>query len=441
MFVFVYRRNKLLKNKLPLALVAAIGLSSCHHLPEKMVDTQFVDSLILHYSEPAIAKQNQLEMEFWKNRINPKMTGFVNEGRYAGSLAARFRLFGNIDDLKDADSVLEKIDRDFNGREAAPNLAMISHCITEHRFQQADSFLQKSKRIGIKHYESLTSSFDVDFELGRFTEAKIDLNGLKPIDDYGYFFRKSKMDHLENSLDSAIESMTMAAKLASSNTYLRAAAMSNAADLSIHAGELEQANDLYMKCIRMNSADFHSLMGLAWIATVYDHDNALAKKICLFVQSKFQLPDPLYKLSQISEAASDSISQLEFAHLFEKRASLPAYGRMYNKYLIQLYTGILHQPGTAEKIASDELNNRATPQTYAWYAWSLAANNKPDQAYQVFEKYVSGKPLEGLELYWMGRMMEILDRKYNALEFYKAALKNKYDLDPGIARYIQLKLS
>src|SRR5438093_12554285 len=113
---------------------------------------------------------------------------------------------------------------------------------------------------------------------------------------------------------------------------------------------------------------------------------------------------------------------------------------MYNKYLIDLYTGILHDPAKAEAIAKKELENRNTPQTYAWYVWSLFANNKKEEAYNTYEKFVSGKPLEGLELYWMGKLMQGLNKGYNAQQFFKAAEKNKYDLSPNKAKDLEKTL-
>jgi hypothetical protein len=113
---------------------------------------------------------------------------------------------------------------------------------------------------------------------------------------------------------------------------------------------------------------------------------------------------------------------------------------MYNKYVIEIYTGILNRPAKAEALAKDELNNRATPQTYAWYAYTLFKNNKKDEAYKVFEANVSGQPLEGLELYYMGKLMKGLDKGYDAGEFFKAADKNKYDLSPALAKDLAANL-
>jgi len=106
-----------------------------------------------------------------------------------------------------------------------------------------------------------------------------------------------------------------------------------------------------------------------------------------------------------------------------------------------LYTGILWDPSRAEQIAKGELENRATAQTYAWYAWSLFSNNKKKEAYDQFVKHVSGRPLEGLELYWMGKMMQGMNKGYNAEAFFKAAYNNKYDLSPAIFRDLGKQLN
>lgn len=424
-----------LKYLLPCVLLSLFA-GACGQREERVVSDLFVDSLLTHYTTAAIAGANVEEMHFWESRINPALPGYVDESRYAGGLAMDFRFFGGIDSLKKADSVLLKVDLDFNHREASADLGLMAHCLTEHRFIQADSLLLRAKTLGLRPRESLTASFDVDFELGRYGAAQIELNSLRSPDDYGYFFRRSKMDHLKGSLDSAIRDMEKAADLSAGNVYLTGVALANAGDLYIHSGDLSAAGRAYQKCILLNSADFHSLMGLGWIALVHDHNDSLAARIFQFVAMKNGLPDPLFKLAQMTDSLMARRSALSFA----QKATDARYGRMYDKYLIQLYTGILHDPARAEWLAQDELNNRATPQTYAWYAWALFANGKKQAAYGIFEKYVSGQPLEGLELYWMGKLMKGLDKGYNAQAFFKAAYETRYDLGPAIELDIQKEL-
>ena len=415
-------------------------LMACKHEKGQIVSGIYIDSLMSHYQAPAFARSNDSSIQFWRSRIDPKLPGLVSESKYAGTLSLRFHLFGDIQDIKKADSVIRKLDSDFNHKEAQADLTLVNYSILQHRFKEADTWLEKAKQNGLKKYDQLSSSFDVDFELGRNFNAANELKALRSSGDYGYFFRRSKMDHLNGLLDSSIRAMMEAARQEENSPYLLQVALSNAADLYIHAGNLKQAADLYQKCLVINSADFHSLTGLGWIALVHDKNDSLAERIFTFVKTKNKLPDPLFKLTQVAQMSGDSLQEIKWAHAFELEVKEPVYGNMYNKYMIELYTGILNNPSRAEEISKGELENRATAQTYAWYAWSLFSNNKKKVAYEQYEKNVSGRPLEGLELYWMGKMMKGMNKEYNAQAFFKAAYINKYDLSPAILQDLEKQL-
>jgi hypothetical protein len=416
------------------------SLIGCHSGNRQIVNQVYIDSLIMHYQDPTLARTNESAMDFWKYRIRPSLPGITSESKYAGTLSLRFHLFGDIRDIQSADSVMRKLDSNFNHREAQADLTLLGDAILQHQFKKADGYLQAAKSIGLKKYDRLTASFDVDFELGRFFNASEELKELKSNTDYGYFFRRSKMDHLNGELDSSIHAMLRAAELEQSSPYLRQVAMSNAADLFIHAGELKKAAELYMQCIAINGADFHSITGLGWIALVHDRNDSLAEKIFEFVHARNRLPDPIFKLTQMSETRGDSVLGKKYAEDFFRLATDSSYGNMYNKYLIELCTGILKDPAMAEKISKKELENRRTPQTYAWYAWSLFSNHHLQEAYDVFAKNVSGKPLEGLELYWMGKVMQGAHKGYNAQSFFKAAYLNQYDLSPVVVKDLEKQL-
>ncbi|HNU89337.1 MAG TPA: hypothetical protein PKJ94_13650, partial [Ferruginibacter sp.] len=252
--------------------------------------------------------------------------------------------------------------------------------------------------------------------------------------DYGYNFRYAKLAHYKGELDSSIAAMNRAGEIAGTTISLKQAALSNEADLNLHSGNLERAVELYMQSISLSAADLHSIMGLGWIALVHDKNDSLAEKIFRFVRSNTKSPDVLFKLVQVADAKGDSAMQKEQAQQFVAVVNSPAYGNMYNKYVLELYTGILHEPAKAEALAERELRNRATPQTYAWYVWALYVNGHITEAEKIYQQYVSGKPLEGLELYWMGKFMQGQKKGYNAQQFFKAAHKNRYDLSPGMVK-------
>ena len=426
--------------KIILGLGIIAALASCNNNNKIIVSSAFVDSLLTHYDKPPAIKDNEAELNFWKKRMDTQPAGIVNELKYASNLVARFQLNGDIKDVRTADSILKTVDNNFNHKEAAPVLALMRHAILQHRFMAADSLLTVAKMIGLKPSESLAASFDVDFETGRINMAKKDLEKMANENDYGFNFRQSKIAHFNADVDKAIAAMQRSADLAGNDIGLKQAAISNVADLYLHNGKLQKAYEYYCASIRLSATDLHSMMGIAWIALLHDKNDSLAEKILLFVHTKTGSPEPLFKLAQTAEARGDKTLAEQYARSFEKQVTDTIYGNMYNKYLVQLYTGILHEPAKAEAIAKKELLNRNTPQTEAWYVWALYSNNNLDEAYKVYQHYVSGKPLEGLELYWMGKLMQGLKKGYNAKQFFTEAAKNKYDLSPAMMKDLDKQL-
>ncbi len=412
------------------AIAFVVVYTSCNNETKPIVSTAFIDSLFNSYTNTTAVQAMENELQFWKKRIVPNNPGLVNELKYASNLVQRYHLTGDINDLAEADRILYTADKAFNHKESSPNIALVRNSILQHRFKQADSLLNHAKNTGLKKYESAASSFDVAFELGNYLVAEIELKQIANRQDYGYNFRHAKQAHYKGNLDTAIAAMHQAFLLARGNISLMQAALSNEADLNLHNNNLQRANDLYLQSIRLSVTDLHSIMGLGWIALVHDKNDSLAEKIFRFVQSKTKAPDVIFKLAQLAGAKGDSVMQKKYAIEFVTIASERVYGNMYNKYVLELYTGILNEPAKAEALAARELLNRTTPQTYAWYVWALHKNKKTAEAEKIYHQKVSGKPLEGHELYWMGKYMQAQNKVYNAGQFFKAAYKNKYDLSP-----------
>lgn len=418
-----------------LYFLAPILLFSCGR-NKAIVNTSFADSLLLHYNASAAAITNEKDLAFWKTRADT-LPEIVNLEKYASALSARFHIYGDINDLKKADSIMTAIVHQY--KDPGPLLSLAYFKMLQHRFSEARSWVDTVVQMGAEKYAAQMMLFDAVFELGDIYHASMILEKNYAPRDYAYNFRLSKEDHYKGELDSSIRHMMKAAELSNASAYLKTAALSNAADLYVHDGDMKKAAQLYEQCIRFNHSDFHSIMGLGWIALVHDKNEKLANKIFSFVQSKIKSPDPLLKLSQAAELTDERSSQ-QYAKEFVQQAAQPVYGDMYNKYLIQLYTGTLNDPARALQIAEREIKNRTTPQTYVWLAWCLFENGKKQQAYTVYKNYVSGNALEALELYWMGKMMKGLGKGYNAQQFFKAAKNNQYDLSPGEKKDLETNL-
>ena len=422
-------------------LPVIILLSACQKKESTIVQQSFIDSLIQHYSLSKAELTNRDDLIFWQKRMDSLPENFSSGPKYASALAARFRLYGDIHDLLKADSLIKESNIANQEKEGDIFLSMAGFAIQQHQFNQAATFVDKAKKISDNKYGITLSQFDVAFETGLYPWALTILNSLGDDRSYGYFFRKAKYEHYSGSLDSAIRYMLKAAGKATNSLPLKQAALSNAADLCVHKGDLPQAYVLYKKSIETDAADHHSLMGIGWIALVHDKNDSLAEKIFSFVQQHTKSPDILLKMEQLAEFCMDTIAMKKYSEEFAAQASDKSlYGNMYNKYLIGLYAGILNDPAKAVFIAKQELKNRSTPQTNAWYAWVLLQNNEKEKATAIFKSSVSGKPLEGLELYYMGKLMQNMDKGYNAEQYFKAAYKNRYDLSPEQVRDLEKTL-
>lgn len=415
-------------------LVACFCLSwcalSCSPSTSPLVDSLVVDSLMKQYDHSEAAEKLEKELEFWKNRIHLSNPDMVNTVQYANLLAATFQATGEIQYLQASDSNLLGVASRFRYKDAGPYPGMIRNAITRHQFLRADSLLQAATVIGLRRYETAALNFDVQFELGQITLAKLALQQMTAENDYGYQFRKAKLKHYLGDVDSAITAMETAVLNAGENTALLEIAMSNLADLQLHAGRPKLALQGYRQALRINPSDLHSILGIGWIALMHDGNDGMAERIFTWAATKTALPDPYLKLIAVAEYRKDEKAIQHYAMQFVQRATAPAYGGMYNKYLIPVYANILKQTKAAVSIAKTELQNRNTPQTQAWYAFTLLQDGQQAASEKVYRESISGKPLEGLEQYYMAQLTKTLGNSFAARKYMQYAKENKYDLSP-----------
>lgn len=414
-----------------------VGLASCGK-KKALVENNFIDSTIHRYSKDFNKNFTELEtdLKFWKDRTIGKPADIVNAVKYANALIGKFKLTGDVKYIHQSNSILFEVSKNYNHKESSIFSSLSNHYILQHRFNEADSMFKKANSIGLKTYNKLIGLFDIQFELGLYHLAEKSLIQLHQYNDFGYQFRISKLMHYKGDIDSSIKAMKIAAELVSNNEALLQNAQSNLADLYLHNNDVKNAYTNYKACLQKNSSDLHSLMGLGWLALINDYNDSLAKDIFEFAVTKTELPDPIFKLVLWAQFKFDSTEEYKYAKLFEQKATQPIYGNMYNKYLIQLYTQILNNPKNAVELARKEITNRATPETYSWLVYTLANNKEFDEADKLYKKFVEGKPLEGLELYYMGKYMQSKNKVYNAKQYFKEAAKNKFDLSSRIMKDI-----
>ena len=424
--------DKKLKHLLYLLAIGSAWIAGCSG-PAPVVDYAFTDSLITSYQPSAFEKLAAGDLLFWQRKLAGDPGSYSDRAAIAGDLGLRFQLHGNMADLDSARKLLTAIRAIEKDQEPGNLRSLASLDISTHRFASAREWAAKALATRSEQYASKLLYLDASFESGDYATTRSLLNDTRSTNQYGYFFREAKYQHWKGEFDSAIKYMQKAVEWAGTSVKLKQTALSNLADLYFHNGDLTRANAIYMRSLRIDAADFHSLAGLGKIALLHDDSLLQAKSIFQFIRAHNRAPEWLFYLSWVAQAAHDSKESLRYATLFEATTRDSGYGNMYNKYLLQLYSGVLHQPQKALLVAEKEIANRHTPQAYAWYAWSLHLTGQDHKALEIYDHFVSGKPLEPLELYWMGKMMAKTGKGFNARAFFEAAGRNKFDLDPDQA--------
>jgi hypothetical protein len=421
-------------------LFFASAFFSCSSENAPLISQNYADSLLNIKGQSAMQKALNADLQFWENRFKTDTQSYTNGQKYAAVLMSLFRQTGDITNLKKAEKIIRNLNKIQKEKEAGLLRTLANYASLQHQFQEADKFANLALAIGENKYESMLIQFDAAFELGKMEQAKIILVKLKKKYEYAYYFRLAKMQHYDGNLPAAIESMQMAASLSQGNKDLEQAALSNLADLALHNGNFELATINYQKSLAIDNADYHSIKGLGLVAQYHDNNYILAEKLFNFVAAKTQSPDIYFNLSQLAQSTGSQANELRFAQKFEQLSTHEKYGNMYNKYLIELYDGILTNPKAMLKITQNELKNRATPQTNSWYAWALYKNNQKNTALHIYKEKVADKPLEGLELYYLGKLMEAEKREFNANAYFEAAYKNKFELSPMKIKELELTL-
>jgi hypothetical protein len=204
-----------------------------------------------------------------------------------------------------------------------------------------------------------------------------------------------------------------------------------------HSGRIQDAYNMYVKSLQLDSANLYALKGIANICFVHDKNAEEAERILKFVLSTTDAPDLNLNLAEISEWKGDTKAKNEYLHTFlAKIESNKRYGNMYNKYLVDVYLNDKLDIAKGLSIAENEMNNRRTPETYSWLALANYKANNIGLATEIINKNVLNKTFEPHALY---AASVVLSKTNKALsEKLKAACKES-EFELGPVKYARLK--
>jgi tetratricopeptide (TPR) repeat protein len=425
-----------MKNIFFICLTLAL-LSSCRQQPV----TNPKDYAIYLHDEPNTGLQQiDTEIQFWKTRLSKTPGDIICETKIAGLLTRRFAYSGNIIEVHRADSLFQQVNTINHTTSSGTFRSLAANCITQHRFLQAQQYIDSALLLGDNKYVTVLMEFDAAMELGNYYRARKALNSLADKNSFDYLIREAKYkDHAEGRQSEAIELMEKAYdKIKDDHTpSLYLWIKSNLGDLYGHANRYKESYQCYIDVLHRDPHYYHALKGIAWLAFSHDKDVANARKIVAYLQQRHPVPDYELLLSQMAAWENNQKVAEEHINKFIAATRNPLYGNMYNKYLFTIEANELNNAATCLQIAQQEVHNRPTPEAFSWLAWAQCKNGDIANAMRTARLYVADKCFEPDALYYMGKVYQAGGEKNMARKYLTAAYNSSYELGPVMSHRIR----
>ena len=341
------------------------------------------------------------DIVFWEKKYNDSPNQYTYLVTLSGLYSQLFEIKATIDDLYYSEKLLLESNKRVSGEKAGIHRSIAKNYISQHRFKEALSHLEKANALGENKKGTQKMLFDVYMELGNYDLAEGMLTEIKDFKDFDYLIRLAKWNDHKGDLDTAIDLMEKAMSIVeiTKNEDLKVWIYSNIADFYGHAGRIQEAYDYYLKTLAIDNNNTYALKGIAWISFSYERNSQQALDIIQYIENKHSVPDLfLLKADIYDYQGKEKEKQLALHHYFAMLSNHD-YGDMYNKYNALLYA---EMPGETEKafvLAKKEIGNRPTPESYDLLAWSYYNMGDYKNAHNIITKYTLHKSHEPLIMY------------------------------------------
>lgn len=370
--------------------------------------------------------------ELWDSKITRDSIELPSFGAVAGQYNMFFESTGDIIYLKKAQRSLEKaveianIDKDKYYRSLARNY------ISQHRFKEALVYADSATVLG----ENLTVNqhllFDVHMELGNYKKADSLQKLFADPYDFNYMIRAAKWNDYKGDLDRTIMFMEKAREKAeeSKNRGLMLWVYSNLADYYGHAGRIKDSYEHYIKTLEIDAANAYAKKGIAWIVYSHERNGVEAKRILDSILVNHISPDIYLLKAEIAEFLNGEEERNSNMNKFWALVDNPAYGAMYNTYKIGLYSEDSENNAASLELAKQEVENRATPETYQLLALATLHQGDKEKALQIIEMHVANKTFEPEALLTMAKVNKANQNRDKVEDLKKELLEAGYELGP-----------
>ncbi len=381
------------------------------------------------------------EISFWQRRLQMDTGSYVNMLKLASNHLRLFKLSGNIQSLRSGDSLLKASSAKLNNKEPEILYSLSQASITQHQFLQAAAYTEVAGKANGDLYTIRLLEFDASMELGKYREAYQSLESLKDKSGFDYLIRKAKWEDYRGNLDEAILLMEKAfLKIENKNKDLTCWALSNLGDMYGHAGRIQESYQSYLNVLQMDPSNLYCLKGIAWIAYSHDGNTAEAKRILDYILTQTEMPDLKLVLAQIAESEGNTAEKQRLLNEFVATVTKPGYGDMYNKYLIEIYSEEWKEYDRALVLAEKELQNRFTPETCDWVAWTLFNKGDLPKALEYAKGHVYKRTFEPGAVMHTAFIYAANGNNQEAKKMLEECLESSFELGPVATLQLKEKL-
>jgi tetratricopeptide (TPR) repeat protein len=425
--------------KLILLLVILMVFYNCTSKKSNQVTNKEDYKTYLEVNDNKKLQDINKEIEFWQTKYNAA----PNQSSYLITLASQysqlFEITGKIDDLYKAEKLLLEANEKFVEQNSGIHRAIARNYISQHRFKEALSYLEKAQILGENKMGNNKMLFDVYMELGSYDLAKEKLTAIQMTDDFDYLIRLAKWNDHKGDLDTAISCMEKALKIAEveNNKGLKLWVYSNIGDFYGHAGRIEDSYKYYLKTLEVDNHNTYALKGIAWISFSHERNPEQALEIINTIESKHLVPDLYLLKAEIAQFQNNKVEEEKAIKTYTEILALKDYGDMYNKYNVLLMAENPKQVDAAIKIAKKEIKNRPTPESYDLLAWSFFKIGEKEKALEVIQKYTIGKSFEPNILYHNAEILKANNQTASIAPIKGELLASIYELGPNLESKIK----
>lgn len=246
-------------------LLLAILMLSCNIKPTQQITDINDYNHYLSLSVNAKKILAQKELDFWQDKLNKQPGQYPYLGKIASANTQLFNTLGDIHYLKAAQNNLEELNKKTNYKNSGSLRALARNYISQHKFKEALSLLEKAEIVGEQLHATQKMLFDVHLELGNYSEAEKYLSKIKSFSDFDYLIRAAKWNDHQGDLTTAIRYMEKALTYAenSKNESLMVWAYTNLADFYGHNNEVSKAHEYYLKTLKLAPENSYAKKGIA----------------------------------------------------------------------------------------------------------------------------------------------------------------------------------